>query len=551
MLRQLLERVFQRSSIVRLLLIPAFFALFALAASLLVAVTHRRPAIDSMSPSIASPGEVVVITGRHFGESKGDSWIEIAGDRISQNACIQWTDSVVMVVLPATAGNGLVYVNNRNGKSNPCVFANKDNIPVAARADYDTGLPIITGMDATQVSIGQPLTIKGKNFGITRGDSEVRFSWQTVTGIPIASSPEKTSSIPCSEHDFDYDTWSDQELRVRVPDGAMSGIVYVKTDRGTSNHMQITVANDAGTKQYGQKRTYLLSLGVDITDVNASEGNMLFLRIPRPEQNVLQQNVEITASDPKPYMENYKGTILHQLENLRTGKPEKVAHSFLVTNYSVEAKIRPTLVKPWSDKNSPLYLMYTAADAIVPSDNENVARTAASIVNGEKNPYIGAELIYTWLATNVEWKQVGDPNRSPLVSLAQKSGDAYDFAILFASLARASGIPALPVAGILVDGELGSRVHWWAEFYVEKYGWIPVDPGLAAETKEVSAHFGKIGVDHVAFSRGWVEQKPMTQKSRIVYRARSYAFQPIWEESGGNIKSYASYWSEPKILGVY
>jgi hypothetical protein len=551
MFRQFAARVFQRSSAVRFLLIPAAFALFALVATLLVALTHRKPTIDSVSPSIASPGEIIVIEGKRFGDSKAHGWVEIAGDRISQNACIRWTDGVVMVVLPVTVGNGLVYVSNKNGKSNPCVFANRDNIPVAARVDYDTGLPIISELSETQAATGQPLTIRGKNFGITKGDSEVRFSWQTVTGIPVAASSDSTASIPCSERDFDYESWSDQELRVRVPDGATSGIVFVKTDRGASNHMQITVANEAGTKRYARKRTYLLSLGVDVTDVSASDGNMLFLRVPLPERYALQQNVEITASEPKPYMDDYKGTILHQIENLKTGKTEKVYHSFLVTNYSVETSVKPSLVKPWADAGSPLYLMYTAPDPIVPSGDPSVASAAKAIVKEEKNPYLGSRLIYDWLVANMTWKKIDDPNRTALVSLAQKTGDSYDFAILFASLARASGIPALPVAGLLVDGELGSRVHWWAEFYVEKFGWIPVDPGLAAETREFDAHFGKLGVDHVAFSRGWVEQRAMTQKSRIVHRTRSYAFQPIWEESGGNIKGYASFWSDPKVLGIY
>jgi transglutaminase-like putative cysteine protease len=250
-------------------------------------------------------------------------------------------------------------------------------------------------------------------------------------------------------------------------------------------------------------------------------------------------------------MDNYRGTILHQLENLRTGKTEKITHSFLVTNYAVETKVKASQVKPWSATSSPLYLMYTASDPIVPSNDKDIALAAASIIKKEKNPYTGAELIYTWLATNMTYRPSDNPNRSLLVSLAQKSGDSYDLALLFASLARASGIPAIPVAGILVDGELGSRVHWWAEFYVEKLGWIPVDPGLAMETKEIATHFGQLGMDHIAFSRGWNEQKAMTQKSRIVFRTRSFAFQPIWEESGGNIKSYTSFWSNPTVTGVY
>lgn len=552
MIRTFFIRLLQRSDFVRFLAIPLLFIAFAFAVSGIVMLANRKPSVESISPAIAGPGEVIVLKGRHFGETMGDNWIEIAGDRISGNACIQWTDTTVMITLPETVADGLVYVCSRNGKSNPLVFANRNNIPVAARVSTDVGQPVITSFNTDRTSTGKVLTISGRNFGITRSSSEVRFTWQISSSIPIAATQQNNNpTIACSEHDFDYEFWSDQELRVRVPDGATTGNVYVKTDRGLSNQMPITIVTEAGTKQYRNQRTYLLSLEVDITGVSASEGNMLFLRIPVPQENAMQHNVEVTASNPKPYMENYQGTILHQLENLKNGRDEKISHSFLLTNYGIETKVTPALVKPYEDVKAPLYLMYTAPDAIVPSDKQEIILASASIVQKEKNPYLKARLLYAWLAENVSFKRAEDPNRSPIEALESKSGDAYDLAILFTALARASGIPAVPAAGILVDAERSSRVHWWAEFYIENFGWIPVDPGLAAETGNAERYFASMDNDHIAFSRGWIEQKAMTPKSRIVYKPRSFAFQPVWEESGGNIKSYASFWGDPKVTGVY
>ncbi len=559
MIRLFLTRIFQRSPFLRFLVLPALFAVFAVTLTGINLIARNRPVLESLSPAIAEPGEVIVIQGKHFGNEKGDNWIEIAGNRISGTAYIKWTNTTIMALLPEAVDDGLVYVVNRAGKSNPLIFANRNNIPVAARVNTDIGLPFISSFDKVTAETGKRIIITGKNFGITRNKSTVLFSWQIDSAIPVAAvSRTSQLSIACSEHDFDFEFWSDQELRVRVPDGATSGNVYVQTERGMSNPMGIQIINQPGTKKYENKHTFVLSLQVDITGISASEGNMLFLRIPVPEITATQRGVEVTASSPKPYMDNYRGTILHQLENIKSGRNEKISHSFLLTNYAIKTTVNPALVKLYSDTDSPLYLVYTTADRIVPADNPAIVRKAAEITGKEKNPYLKAKLIYAWLIANIQPAERSKADRTAIDALSAQSGDAYDMAILYSALTRAAGIPSIPVAGVFVDKEQTTRPHWWAEIYIENFGWIPADPGLAAsESAETHADdknentFGNLDVYHIAFSRGWTDAKSVTAKSRIVYKPRSFAFQPIWEESGGNIKGYTSFWAEPKVTGVY
>ncbi len=542
-----ISRFLQRSAVVRFLMIPLLFGVFALSVTGITILTHRKPVLDSISPAIAEPGEILVLQGRHFGDERGDKWLEIAGSRLSESAYIKWTDTTIMASIPPAVDDGLVYVVNQYGKSNPRIFANKNNIPVTARINYEIGLPEISSISSLVTETGAALTIIGKNFGITKGKSVVLFSWQIDQAIPVSPiSRTSQSSIACSEHDFDYELWSDMELHVRVPDGAISGNMYVQTERGISNPVSVEILNVCGTKKYINRHAFVLTLEVDITGVSASDGNMLFLRVPLPEISATQRSVEVTASSPEPYMENYHGAILHQLENLKSGRNEKITHSYLLTNYGVTTSVNPALVKPFSDTKSPLYLMYTNADRIVPSDNGDIILKAASITGQEKNPYKKALLIYSWITGNIASGTAVNPDRPVIEALTSKSGDAYDKAILFSALTRAAGIPSLPVAGILVDAQQNSRTHWWAEFYLEGFGWVPVDPGLGGDE-----YFGSLDVYHIAFSRGWTEEKPMAPKSRIVYKPRSFAFQPIWEEAGGNIKGYTSFWAEPKVTGAY
>lgn len=553
------SRLLKKSAVLRTLVVLLVFIVATSLVSGIILLTHRKPVLEHISPTIGEPGEILVIQGKNFGNSQGDNWIQIAGSRISGTACIKWTNTTIMILIPPAVEDGLLQVVNRNGKSNPLIFANKNNIPIAAQIHTELGIPEITALDTVNVETGKLLVISGRNFGITRTQSQVLFSWQMDSTLPLTPvSPTNQSSIACSEHDFDYEIWSDQELRVRIPDGATSGNVYVQTERGLSNPMAIQLINQCGTKKYTDRHTYVLSLQVDISGVSASGSNMLFLSVPIPVITAMQRSVEVTASSPKPYMENYKGTILHQIENLRSGRNEKIAHSFLLTNYGISTVINPALVKPYSDTKSPLYVLYTATDPIIPSDNQDIILKASAITGAEKNPYLKAKLIYSWLTANIQLAPVQNPNRPSIEALSSKTGDAYDMAILFCALTRASGIPSVPVAGVLVNAAQNTNRHWWCEFYLEGFGWVPADPGLgvsaplsAGETASRDWYFGNLDSYHIAFSRGWNEQKPMNQKSRIVYKPRSFAFQPIWEESAGNIKSYTSFWGDPKVTGVY
>ena len=204
----------------------------------------------------------------------------------------------------------------------------------------------------------------------------------------------------------------------------------------------------------------------------------------------------------------------------------------------------------------------TAADSLIQCTNEDVITLAKEIIGKETNPYIQAKLIYDYLLRNYTLRDsLRKSDASPLDLLKSKKGDAYDLAIFYTTLLRAAGIPAEPVAGILVDSEMKNQAHWWTEFYVEGFAWIPVDVALGMELPykafrpvENSAefYFGNIDSQHIAFSKGWNEIKQtISQNSKIVYRPKTYALQSIWEESSEGDVNYSSLWNDPIVLGLY
>ena len=211
--------------------------------------------------------------------------------------------------------------------------------------------------------------------------------------------------------------------------------------------------------------------------------------------------------------------------------------------------------------NQDLFNLYTKPDAIVPSDDEAVVELAAQIVGKESNAYKKAQLIYNYLCENYSiLNKVRKDDSDPLDMIKNASGDAYDFAVMFAAMCRASGIPVLVDYGILIGQDLTVQAHWWNEIYFSGFGWFPVDAAIASGleykkwTENVDLrefYFGNLDSHHIVFSRGYNEIKPFAQDNKTVKYPKSFALQSIWEEAGSSTAKYSSYWSVPAIKGVY
>ncbi|MDR2898077.1 MAG: IPT/TIG domain-containing protein [Spirochaetaceae bacterium] len=530
---------------------------------------NQSPRILSLEPAVGFPGDTIVVRGAFFGDEQGNGFIEIAGSRLTGSSYRSWSDTEISAVLPYGVQNGLVYVVTKGGRSEPVIFANKTSIPVQVQPMQDTGVPVILAVKEQKVPIGGAVTITGRNFGSSRNGSQVFFAWAAEGGSTLSAQSAQSGRddgldrfIPCSESDFDYEFWSDEEIRVRVPDGAVSGSLYVSLQKENSNREYIEITDKPGIKAFADRRRYIVSLSVDVTDTAAAgEDNVLFLRVPRPPVTASQREVELSLSNREPFLPNYMNAILYQFEDVKSQERASAELRFLVTTYGVQTQVTPRLVKDYSGKSRSLFAQYTRPDELVPSGDSAVTALLPAIVGRERNSWTKAQAVYSWLLDEVALlPEVRSSEANPLEALGLREGDAYDMAVLFCAFARAAGIPAVPVSGILLDRDSVSRVHWWAEFYVENFGWVPVDPALGAgmaytpfqeRESNRSFYFGNLDGQHIVFSRGLSVQKPMVPWGRSVIRSRSYAFQSIWEESAGDIERYTSLWRDPKVDGFY
>lgn len=524
----------------------------------------NRPSLESISPAIGERGDLLTVTGKRFGSVQGDSGLVIGGVKPTASSYLSWSDGLIRVRVPETADSGLVYVRGPRGRSNALLFTNREQVPILFQGAQSGSAPTITGVSADSGPIGSMLTITGLNFGINQEEGRVLFSCARDSGNPgYQASADAREYVANASSDSAYALWSDKEIRVMVPDGAAAGPLAVQTSRGGSNSVYFEVTGSPGQKLYKNKRTYVIRYSAEISKIKASGANSIYLWIPKPLESASQRAVKAIQSSEKPTVDNFRGLMLYHFKDSRDGQSLKVSHDFILSAYEIETQPKPDAMKA-VDKSSPVRAAFTGAEPEIPADSPEVAKAAAGIVGKEKNPWRQAKLVYDWIQKDVSIRAEEDGGDA-LSALSSTSGDAYSVAMLYVALCRSLDIPCAPVSGVWVDSGRAAHPHWWAEFFVDGLGWVPVDPAFGAALPrgfEGSAargegfdsrafYFGNLDNDRIVFSRGIAALTPQAPNSRVKPRGRFHSLQTITEEASASVESYASFWSDVAVTGVY
>ncbi len=138
--------------------------------------------------------------------------------------------------------------------------------------------------------------------------------------------------------------------------------------------------------------------------------------------------------------------------------------------------------QPFTEADSPaLPLMvkgegadYLGSNDFLQSDDPRITELAQSITANETNAWRACVKISAWVRKNIK------PSlRMAMLSagevLDKKEGDCTEYAVLFAALARAAGIPARVNVG-LVYYDNRFLFHAWDEVYLGR--WVPIDAAL-------------------------------------------------------------------------
>lgn len=233
---------------------------------------------------------------------------------------------------------------------------------------------------------------------------------------------------------------------------------------------------------------YIGSFGVTVERKKFPAKGTLRIWMPAPIQTDCQRDVKIISISGQEYLKSAPrvsdemGVAYFEipLEKLKNDLNIKVDFSF--KHYEQYFKINPDNVGAY-DTNLHLYKKYTASDKSIVVNPEITAK-ALEIVGDEKNPYIRAKKIYDYIVENINYSYT--PHlyiehmkvTETMFVHNNKFGDCGAQAAYFSALCRSIGIPARATGGMLLTPEMPSG-HFWAEFYLPNYGWVPIDTTTA------------------------------------------------------------------------
>ncbi|TAL67484.1 MAG: hypothetical protein EPN82_14500 [Bacteroidetes bacterium] len=170
--------------------------------------------IDGSSPDIQSPksitayvGQAIIIRGKNFGESRGNSYITLDGFKLNDTSHYTWSDNRIVFIIPSWGVTGVLTVNV-NGKTSNAVSVTINSQPTQTD-------PYVDYLSQDIAQPRQSISIYGKNFGNIKGAVEFR-------GLKV--------------EDNDVTFWGMTRISVKVPEFALTGkiVVYTYDSTGTN-----------------------------------------------------------------------------------------------------------------------------------------------------------------------------------------------------------------------------------------------------------------------------------------------------------------------------
>ena len=128
-------------------------------------------------------------------------------------------------------------------------------------------------------------------------------------------------------------------------------------------------------------------------------------------------------------------------------------------------------IYPYDYTSPECYMNLGASDACVVPDNPTIVSIADEIWANSTDYIDYARKCYEYVASHYSYLNPYTGMHPLAELLANGGGDCGNLSSIYISLLRNKRIPSRHVMAILPNGDY----HIWAEFYLQNYGWIPVD----------------------------------------------------------------------------
>jgi len=259
-----------------------------------------------------------------------------------------------------------------------------------------------------------------------------------------------------------------------------------------------------------ETRTFEITYRAVVDELPDGAGE-LEVWIPYPTGNEAQEVEILGVESPYPTRIERDPEFGNSILYLRTDEPGPGPIAV-----EVKARVRRSekLRKDFNDARplhgtlDPDVARWLEPDRLVPLD-ARIRELAAEVTAGKESDVEKARAIYDFVVDSMSYDKSGTGwGRGDIYwACDMKRGNCTDFHALFTGLNRAVGIPAkfaigLPVPEDRGQGEIGGY-HCWAEFWLDGYGWVPVDTSEARKNPAKREYFfGAHDENRVELSEG-------------------------------------------------
>jgi len=254
---------------------------------------------------------------------------------------------------------------------------------------------------------------------------------------------------------------------------------------------------------YGNANKIKLTYTVAVPANKIPDGEIIKCWMPYPRSSNERQKI-LKFSSPDECIvadnSNLQRSVYFEKTSIRDN-PTIFQYELVLSNKAVYFNVMPELVKPYNDNS--LHKKFTSERFPHIVFTDKIKKLSKQIIGQEKNPYLIAKKIFTWISNNIPW--AGAREYSTILNISNycitnMHGDCGIKTFLFMTLARYNGIPTKWQSGwMLHPGK--KNLHDWCEVYYEGYGWVPVDQSFGLIESEDSRvkYFYLGGIDQYRF----------------------------------------------------
>ncbi|THB65167.1 MAG: hypothetical protein D6B26_04070, partial [Spirochaetaceae bacterium] len=464
-----------RSGQPRILLFILLAVIFVIAVLSLIFV--RSPVIHAVDPERSGAGDVVTLTGKHFGSETGR--VVIGGRAVPRANYREWSDVRVRFVVPGKNYAGLLHLEVKGKPSNQMLFVNTDSAPVPVGGSSQLQIsPYVYSVSPNVVPPGRKVVVSGRNFGVSHAVGRIVLEPDPARGEELLGFPQEYV-LP----EALITLWSTDTIEFYAPAGIISDRIRVYTAQGSSEDRTFEIQDQVGTYQYRDPREISFSLAVnaqrskddqtsELAEENESGGidDQLVIWMPGIPDSSSQRNTDFSRIFPQPQFRNdtmikfvFSHADIYRL--LRLGfSVELLGVNAVVKRYAIETTLLPSRVSAQYDQSHPVYRRHMGDGGGIIIDDE-LRRRAATLGGRSSNPLLISQALFAAVRSRFNTDEEGADSRS--------------YALELAGLLRARGIPARVITGILMPPGEGARYHHWVEWYAVDFGWVPADVYLA------------------------------------------------------------------------